>query len=227
MLFYFHFLYSFPFNVISVATVLCFCGFHPPMVSTFPWFPPSHGFHPPVVSTLPWFPPSCGYSVVSTFLWFPPCVVTLWFAPSCHLHLPCGYSWCPFHGLHFCSLHSAMVSTLPWFSSLLGSHPPMVTPWCPFHGLHFHGFHPPMVCIFTWFPPSGWLLCGVSSMVCTFMVYTLPWFPPSHGLHLHVVPTLPVVTPWCPFCGLYMWFTLCRGFHPLMVTPWCPSWILA
>ena len=127
MLFYFHFLYSFPFNVISVATVLCFCGFHPPVVSTFPWFPP--------------------------------CVVTLWFAPSCHLHLP------------------------------------VVTR-------------------------------GVPSVVCTFVVYTLPWFPPSRGLHLCVVPTLPVVTPWCPFCGLRFhslhsavvstlpWFASLRGSHP-------------
>ena len=238
MLFYFHFLYSFPFNVISVATVLCFCGFHPPVVSTLPWFPPSHGFHPHVVSTLPWFPPSRGYSVVSTFPWFPPCVVTPWFAPSCHLHLcvvptlpwllrgvpsvvctfmvdslpwfppshglhlcvvptlPVVTPWCPFRGLHFRGLHSAEVSTLPWFASWHGFHPP-----CGYSMVSLswfalcRGFHPPVVCIFTWFPPSLWLLRGVPSVVCTFMVYTLPWFPPSRGLHLRVVPTLPVVTP--------------------------------
>ena len=158
MLFYFHFLYSFPFNVISVATVLCFTGFHSPVVSTLPWFPPSHGFHP---------------------VWL-----------LCGLHPPviCIFPW-------------LLVVSLPWFAFL----------WFTL----CHGFHPPMVCIFTWFPPSLWLLCGVPSMVCFFVVYTLPWFPPSHGLHLCMVPTLPVVTLWCPF----------HGFHPLVVTPWCPFWI--
>ena len=183
MLFYFHFLYSFPFNVISVATVLCFCSFHPPVVSTL-----------------------CGYSVVCTLLSF---------ASSR------GYSWCPFCGLHFRGLHSAMVSTLPWFASSCGSHPPcgysvVSLPWFALSWFtHCHGFHPPVVCIFTWFPPSLWLLCGVPFRgLHHHMVYTLPLFPPSHGLHLRVVPTLPVVTPWCPFCGLH--------HHMVYTLPWFP-----
>ena len=77
-----------------------------------------------------------------------------------------------------------------------------------------HGFHPPVVCIFMWFPPSLWLLRGVPSVVCAFVVYTLPWFPPSRGLHLCVVPTLPVVTPWCTFCGLH--------HHVVYTLPWFP-----
>ena len=165
--------YSFPFNVISVATVLCFCGFHPPVVSTFPWFLA--------------------------------CVVTLWFAPSCCLHLPMVT-----HGVHsvVCTF---MVYTLLWFPPSCGLHLcmvptlPVVTPWYPFRGLHHH------------------------------VVYTLLWFPPSCGLHLYVVPTLSVVTPWCPFRSLHHhvvytlpWFPLYRGLHLYVVptlsvvTPWCP-----
>ena len=214
MLFYFHFLYSFPFNVISVATVLCFCGFHPPVVSTLPWFPPSHGFHLSVVSTL------CGYSVVCTLLLF---------ASSR------GYSWCPFHGLHFHGLHSAVVSTLPWFASLCGSHPPcgysMVSlPWFALSWFTLcRRFNPLVVCIFTWFPPSLWLLRGVPFVVCTITPFTL-----CHGFH----PPVVCIFAWFPpflwlLCGVpfvlctIMWFTFCRGFHPLVVTPWCPSWILA
>ena len=198
MLFYFHFFYSFPFNVISVATVLCFCGFHPPVVSTFLWFPPFCGFHPvwllcglhpPVVCIFPWLL----HGVPSWFalLWFTLCCG---FHRGLHLHmvptLPVVTPWCSFRGSHFHGLHSAMVSTPPWFASLRGSRPPpVVTPWCPFCGLHHH------------------------------MVYTLPWFPPSHGLHLCVVVTLPVVT----LCGVpfvvctITWFTLCCGFHPPVV----------
>ena len=211
MLFYFHFLYSFPFNVISVATVLCFCGFHPPVVSTLPWFPPSCSFHLPMVSTLPWFPPSCGFHLPMVTLWFPPfrgfhpvwllcglhppiISIFVWFSPSR------GYSGCPFHGLHFCSLHSAVVSTLPWFSSLRGSHPPMITPWCPFCGLHFCGLHSAMVSTLPWFASS----CG-SHPPCGYFVVSLPWFALS-------------------------WFTLCCGFHPPMVcifTWFSPSlWLL-
>ena len=207
MLFYFHFLYSFPFNVISVATFLCFCSFHPPVVSTLLWFPSSHGFHLSMVSTL------CGYSglhppVICIFPWL--LMVSLpWFALSwftlCHgFHppivptLPVVTPWYPFCGLHFHGLHSAVVSTLLWFASSHGSHPPcgysMVSLlW--FALLWFTlccGFHPPVVCIFTWFPPSLWLLRGVPFVVCTIA-----------------------------------WFTLCHGFDPLVVTPWCPSWILA
>ena len=198
MLFYFHFFYSFPFNVISVATVLCFCGFHPPVVSTFPWFPP--------------------------------CVVTLWFAPSCCLHLPVVTPWCPFHGLHFRGLHSAVVSTLPWFPPSLwllrgvpfwfalswftlcpcGSHPLCGYSWCPFRGLHHH-----MVYTLLWFPPShGLHLCVVPTLPVVTSVVSLSWFAPSRGLHSAVVSTLP-------------WFASSRGSHPLMVTLWCPSWILA
>ena len=141
MLFYFHFFYSFSFNVISVATVICFCAFHPPMVST--------------------------------FLWFPPCVVTLWFAPSCCLHLPVVTRGVP---SVVCTL---VVYTLLWFPPSRGLHLcvvptlPVVTLWCPFRGLHHH------------------------------VVYTLPWFPPSHGLHLHVVPTL----SWL-LCGVHPGFWL-------------------
>ena len=165
MLFYFHFLYSFPFNVISVATVLCFCGFHPPVVSTFPWFPPSHGFHLSVVSTL------CGYSVVCTLLLF----------TSSH-----GYSWCPFHGLHFRGLHSAVVSTLPWFASLCGSHPPccysMVSlSWfAPSRGLHSA-----VVSTLLWFASSRG-----SHPPCGYSMVSLSWFEPSRGLHSAMVSTL-------------------------------------
>ena len=161
------------------------CGFHLPVVSTFPWFPillwflPSRSFHLPVVT--PWFPPFrgftlCGYSVDCTLLLF----------ASLHgFHPPVVTRGVPSVVCTFRSLHSAMVSTVPWFSSLHGSHPPVVTPWCPFHGLRFCGlqlccgFHPPVVCIFAWFPPSLWLLHGVPFVVCTIT-----------------------------------WFTLCRGFHP-------------
>ena len=139
MLFYFHFFYSFPFNVISVGTVLCFCGFHPPVVSTFSWFPPYCGFHPvwllcglhpPVVSIFPWL--LCGGLTLP--------VVTLW----------CPFLWFTLcRGLHFCGLHSAVVSTLPWFASLRGSHPPCGYSWCPFRGLHHH-----VVYTLPWFPPS-------------------------------------------------------------------------
>ena len=198
-------MYSFPFNVISVATVLCFCGFHPPVVSTLPWFPPSHGFHLSMVSTL------CGYSVVCTLLLF----------ASSH-----GYSWCPFCGLHFRGLHSAVVSTLPWFASSCCSHPPcgysvVSLPWFALSWFTLCcGFHPPVVCIFMLFPPSLWLLRGVPSMVCTFMVYTLLWFPPSRGLHLCVLPTLPVVTPWVSLS----WFAPSCGLHSAMVSTL--SWLL-
>ena len=137
---------------------------------------------------------SCGFHLVWLLRGLHPPVVCIfaWFPPS---H---GYSWCPFHGLHFCGLHFVVVSTLPWFSSLCGSHPPcgysvVSLPWFALSWFTLcRGFHPPMVCIFTWFPPSLWLLCGVPLMVCTIT-----------------------------------WFTLCRGFHPLVVTPWCLSWILA
>ena len=199
MLFYFHFLYSFPFNVISVATVLCFCGFHPPVVFTLPWFPPSlwfppfHGFHPvwllcglhpPVICIFPWL-------LVVSLLWF----ALSWFT-LCHgFHPPvvCIFAWFPPCLWLLCGVPS-VVCTL-WFTLC-------------------HGFHPPMVCIFMWFPPSLWLLHGVPFVVCTIMVYTLPWFPPSRGLHLHVVPTLPVVTLWCPFHGLH--------HHVVYTLPWFP-----
>ena len=225
----------------------------------FLWFPPSHGFHPPVVSTFPWL--LHGFHPVWLLHELHPPVVCIfaWFPPSR------GYSWCPFCGLHFRSLHC-------------------------------HGFHPPVVFIFLWFPPSH----GYSMVSLPW--FALSWFTlcrgfhPRIGLHLRVVPTLPVVTLWCPFrrlhsavvstllwfassCGSHppcgysvvplpwfallwftlcrgfhppvvcifawfppslwllcgvpfvvctiMWFTLCRGFHPLVVTLWCPSWILA
>ena len=181
MLFYFHFFYSFPFNVISVATVICFCGFHPPVVST-------------VVSTL-WFHTLCGYSVVCTLLLF---------ASSC------GYSWCPFHGLHFRGLHSAVVSTLPWFASLCGSHPP-----CGYSVVSLlwfalsSGLHSAMVSTLPWFASSRG-----SHPPCGYSVVSLLWFAPSRGLHSAVVSTLP-------------WFASSHGSHPLVVTLWCPSWILA
>ena len=211
MLFYFQFFYSFPFNVISVATVLCFCGFHPPVVSTFSWFPPFHGFHPvwllcglhpPVVCIFPWL--LCGVPfMVYTLL----CVSTLpsWFPPS-----PVVTPWCPFRGSHFCGLHSAVVSTLPWFASLHGSHPP-----CGY-----------FVVSLSWFAPSRGLHSAVVSTLpwfaslrgshppCGYFMVSLSWFAPSRGLHSAVVSTLP-------------WFASSRGSHPLVVTPWCPSWILA
>ena len=147
----------------------------------FLWFPPSCGFHLSVVSTL------CGYSVVCTLLLF---------ASSC------GYLWCPFRGLHFCGLHSAVVSTLPWFASSRGSH-----------------------------PPCGYSVVSLPWFALLWFTLSL-WFPPSRGLHLCVVPTLPVVTP----CGVpfvvctITWFTLCHGFHPPMVCifTWFPPslWLL-
>ena len=219
MLFYFQFFYSFPFNVISVATVSCFCGFHPPVVSTFSSFPPFCGFHPvwllcglhpPVVCIFPWL--LCGVPfMVCTFMVY----TLLWFPPSRGLHLCvvptlsvviCGdVSWfAPSHGLH-----SAVVSTLPWFASSHGSHPPcgysvVSLSWFALSWFTLCcGFHPLLVCIFAWFPPSLWLF-----------VVSLSWFAPSRGLHSAVVSTLP-------------WFASSHGSHPLVVTPWCPSWILA
>ena len=153
MLFYFHFLYSFLFNVISVATVLCFCGFHLPVVFTFPWFLP--------------------------------CVVTLWFAPSCHLHLPVATRGIPSVVCTF------MVYTLPWFPPSCGLHLcmvptlPVVTLWCPFHGLHFHGLHSVVVSTLPWFASS----CG-SHPPCGYSMVSLLWFAPSCGLHSAMVSTL-------------------------------------
>ena len=167
MLFYFHYFYSFPFNVISVATVLCFCGFHPPVVSTFSWFPPFHGFHPvwllcglhpPVVCIFPWLLHGVPF-MVCTFVVY----TLLWFPPSRGSPPPCGHS-----------VVSLLWFALSWFTLC-------------------RGFHPPVVCIFVWFPPSLWLLRGVPFMVCTITWFTLccgfhppvvciiMWFPPSCG----------------------------------------------
>ena len=211
MLFYFHFLYSFPFNVISVATVLCFCGFHPPVVSTLLWFPPSHGFHPcgfhlPMVSTFPWL--LCGFhlSMVSTLCGYS----VVWFAPSCHLHL-CMVPTLPWllRGVPsvVCTFMVYTLSrgfhppTLPWFASLRGSHPPcgysvVSLLWFALSWFTLcRGFHPPVVCIFTWFPPSLWLLRGLVS---------LAWCVPFRGLHSAMVSTL---------LWLHLWW-----FHPPVVS---------
>ena len=214
MLFYFHFFYSFSFNVISVATVICFCGFHPPVVSTFLWFPPC-------VVTL-WFASSCCLhlpvvtrgvpSVFCTFVVY----TLLWFPPSHGLHLrvvptlPVVTPWCPFRGLHFHGLHSAVVSTLPWFASLCGSHPPCgysvvsLSWFAPSRGLHSA-----LVSTLLWFASSHG-----SHPPCGYSMVSLLWFAPSRGLHSAVVSTL-------------LWFASSCGSHPLVVTLWCPSWILA
>ena len=175
----------------------------------FLWFPPSCGFHLSVVSTL------CGYSVVCTLLLF---------ASSC------GYSWCPFRGLHSalwfplsCGLHLRVVSTLPvvtlWFPSVVCTFVVYTQPWFP----PSRGLHLCMVPPSLWFPPSRG--------------FHLSWFAPSRGLHSAVVSTL----PWFassrgshPPCGYSVvslsWFTLCRGFHPPVVCifTWFPtlSWLL-
>ena len=138
----------------------------------------------------------------------------LWFPPSCGFHLlvVSTFLWFP-----------PCVVTL-WFAPSCCLHLPMVTPWCPFRGLHFCGLHSAVVSTLPWFPPSLWLLRGVPFVVCTFVVYTLPWFPPSRGLHLCMVPTLPVVIHGVPFvvCTI-TWFTLCRGFHPPVVCIFAPT----
>ena len=163
--------------------------FYVSVVSTLLWFLPSCGSHLSMVSTL------CGYSVVCTLLLF---------ASSR------GYWWCPFHGLHFCGLHSAVVSTLPWFASSRGSHPP-----CGYSVVSLlwfapsRGLHSAVVSTLPWFASS----CG-SHRSCGYSVVSLSWFAPSCGLHSDVVSTLP-------------WFASSHGSHPLVVTLWYLSWILA
>ena len=143
----------------------------------------------------------------------------LWFPPSRGFHLPMisTFPWFPLS----CGFHPPVVSTFPWL--LCGFHLSMVSTLCGYFVVctllsfaSLCGFHPPVV------------TPGVPSVVCTSVVYTLLWFPPSRGFHLCMVPTLLWLLHGVPsmVCTI-MWFTLCHGFHPLMVTPWCLSWILA
>lgn len=158
-------------DTFVVTTVVTTCGFHLDMEMTCGYH--LCGFHPPVVSTLPWLPPSCVYHA-----WLPPScgyhspMVTQWFPPSCGYHagLPTLLWW-------LCGFNPPMVTTLPWW--LCGYHPPVVTPWfppsCGYHAWFppSHGYHTSVVSLWLAFFWEPCLDCGLKLA----WKWQLSWLP--------------------------------------------------